>query len=1211
MKNPPSGTGYRCERLSRTGFFPRAMRGIRRGLVQLSRSAVPAAAVALVAPALALAQGVAVPARVTDRVDLSRLTTLAGNTHRLAQPQFDQGAAPPDLPMNRMLLVLKRSPEQEAALQDLLNQQQINSSANFHKWLTPDQFGQQFGIADSDLQAVTSWLASFGFQSIQVAKGRNLIEFSGTAAQVQTGLHTAIHQYFVNGEYHWANASDPQIPAALAPVIAGVASLHDFHATPTIVRSGQKVAVTQGPNGKPQINLSNGTTTIHALVPADFDTIYNINSSTMTGSGLTIGIVAVSNINVSDVTAFRNLWGLPSNPPTVILNGPDPGDTPGSAGEGEAVLDATWAGAIAPQAAIRLVVSEDTNATAGNDLSEFYIIDNNLADVMTESFSSCESQFGAQLSGFALMYSGLAEQAAAQGITYAVSSGDGGPDSCDDPSSTPNPPTAASVNILAATPFNVAVGGTMFNEGTNSSTYWSANNNLTTGASALSYIPENAWNEACFTLSSTCQIVGLWSSGGGASSTFSKPIWQAGVAGIPTANHRYLPDVAMNAADHDGYLICIDGSCPQKFAIASGTSASVQVFGAVMALVDQKVGGRVGLPNYTLYKLAANQESALTNCNGSGSPALINATDNCIFNDVTVGNTNLPTNPVETGFTAGVGYDQTTGLGSVNVANLINNWSSIQMAGTTTALTLNNGTAVHITHGTSVPVGIVVAPVAPATGTPTGDVSLIANSATDEGADSFTLSSGTVNATFNATNLLPGGTYQVHAHYEGDGTFLGSDSTSIPVTVTPEASKMSLGIVVVNGASCSTPTTVTYGSPYVLTVDVSQVVPTSTPCAPNEQLPTPTGTVTVTDSFNGGATLPLDGGTFQLNAGGYFEDQPIQLPAGPHSISASYGGDNSFNASGPVSSMITVTPAPTTAAVSANPTAVSAGTPVTLTATVSTQSNATANASQEPTRTVLFLVNGSPLGTAVAVTGGVNQTTMFAQATASMTTSTLAAGANVITAQYNGDSNYQASVSQPVTVTVGSAFNVSPGCASSTITISSPGQSGSCLITATGTGGFAGTITLSTALTNMPTGAQDVPSCSLGTPSQNFTAPNTIMLSASSASGNATMTCATTAASGLALRPVRPPTGGWPLAGAAVSLACALLMWVLQKERRWRFVPLAALLVIAGAALVSCGSSGGGGQANPGTTTGAYTFTVTATPSSGTAQTTTVTVNVQ
>lgn len=275
----------------------------------------------------------------------------------------------------------------------------------------------------------------------------------------------------------------------------------------------------------------------------------------------------------------------------------------------------------------------------------------------------------------------------------------------------------------------------------------------------------------------------------------------------------------------------------------------------------------------------------------------------------------------------------------MNVTNLLNKWSTAITEGTTTALTLNGGTAVHVTHGTAVPVGIVVAPVAPATGTPTGDVSLIANSATDEGVDSFTLSSGSVSSTSNATNLLPGGTYQVHAHYEGDGTFLGSDSTPpITVTVTPEPSKISFGIVVVNGVLCSTATTVTYGSPYVLTVDVSSVAPTSTPCAPNEQPPTPTGAVTLTDSFNGGANLPLDGGTFQLNAGGYFEDQPIQLAAGTHAISASYAGDNSFNASGPASNTITVTKAATTATL-IGPGTATANLAFTLTVTIDTQTS--------------------------------------------------------------------------------------------------------------------------------------------------------------------------------------------------------------------------------------------------------------------------------
>ncbi len=1171
----------------------------------------------LAAPLAAFGQNNAVRQRVIDRVDVTRLATLSGNTHPRARAQYDQGAAPADLPMNRMMLVLKRSPEQESALQDLLTQQQITASANFRKWLTPDQFGQQFGLADADIQAVTSWLTSFGFQSIKVSKGRNIIEFSGTAAQVETALHTSIHNYFVNGENHWANTSDPQIPAALAPVISGIVSLHDFHPKPTIVRSDRKLTASVTPGPRPQINLTNSNNqTIHALVPADFNTIYNI-ANTMTGSNVTIAIIANANINVQDVADFRSAWGLSAKNPTIILNGPDPGVTPGSAGEGEAVLDATWSGAVAPAAAVDLVVSEDTNASSGADLSEFYIIDNNLADVMTESFSSCESQFIPMLTGSngaASFYSGMAEQAAAQGITDVVASGDGGPDSCDDPSTEPAT-TAASVNILASTPFTVAVGGTQFNDLASPSTYWKTSNDQATSESAKSYIPENVWNESCTVAQvgqAGCPASGLWSSGGGQSIAFPKPIWQTGPeipSNIASTNARFVPDVAMTAADHDGYVICIDGSCqmnPQAFGIASGTSASAQVFGGVMALVVQKMGGRVGNANYPLYNLAAKETYA--NCNGSTvpSPATLST---CVFNDVTVGNTNVPG---ETGLTAGVGYDETTGLGSVNVSNLVNSWHTAIVNGTTTTLKLNNGSPVNVPHGTPVPVDITVSAVA---GTPTGDVSLISdNSATDKGIDGFTLSSsGTVSGAVNSTILLPGGTYQVHAHYAGDKTFLGSDSTpGITVTVTPQSSQINFGIVIIDTitGACSTTTSVAYGSSYILTVDVADALAATTPCAPSVTGSSPSGTVHVSD--NGGN---LDGGTgnFKLNSFGNFEDQTIQLPAGSHSIQANYLGDNSFKASASATGVITVTQAATTTAVVASQTTVPTNTPVTLTATVSTQSNAIANASQEPTGSVQFLLNGSNLGSAVAVTGGVDSNTSFAQATASISP-TLANGQDVITARYLGDSNYAASVASPsVTVAVGiSGINVAPGCNSATVTIASPGQSGSCLITVTGANGFAGTVTLTAAVTAEPAGAVDLPTCSFGAPDQNFTPPNTITLSASSETGNATMTCGSMAASGALFRPSSRRHGpNWLLiAEIGAALACMFLLTITSRKRR-SMVTLAAVLFMVLAAVTGCGTSNNNGGGNPGTTLGAYTVTVTATPSTGTAQTSAITVNVK
>src|ERR1700722_9079188 len=362
---------------------------LRRTVARVRGAAVLAGALALISPFAAHAQTSGVATRVTERIDNSQLVTLHGNTHTLARAQFDQGAAPPDLPMNRIMLVLKRSTDQETALQNLLTEQQVNSSPNFHKWLTPDQFGQQFGPADADIQAVTSWLASYGFQSIEVSRGRTVIEFSGTAAQVAAGLHTSIHKYTVNGESHWANASDPQIPAALAPVIAGVASLHNFPKRASSSRSTQMATLTRDSSGKPQITFTDNS---HGLAPGDFKKIYNIDANTMTGAGMTIGVVGRSNINVQDVIDFRAQFSLPANPPTIIWNGPDPGDA-GGGEEAEAVLDATWSGAVAPAATVDLVISETTNAAAGEDLSEFYIIDNNLADIMTESFSVCEAAF--------------------------------------------------------------------------------------------------------------------------------------------------------------------------------------------------------------------------------------------------------------------------------------------------------------------------------------------------------------------------------------------------------------------------------------------------------------------------------------------------------------------------------------------------------------------------------------------------------------------------------------------------------------------------------------------------------------------------------------------------------------------------------------------------------------------------------------------------
>src|SRR4029077_2140004 len=296
---------------------------------------------------------------ISQPVDEARRVVLKGNIHPLARTQFQVGVAPQDLSLQRMLLVLKRSPEQDQALLKLLDDQQDKSSANYHKWLTPEQFGQEFGPADSDIQAVTSWLQSHGLQVARVSKGRVMIEFSGTAAQVQETFHTAIHKYAVNGEAHWANASNPEIPAALAPIVAGVHTLHNFYMKPLHVISGQRFSIANRSGFTPQFT-SSGT---HDLAPADYAIIYNINpvyQAGIDGTGTTIAVVGRSEFVVQDVLDFQSAFILPPNPPQIVNDGPSPGDLGGDE-EAEATLDATWSAAVAPGATVKFVVSGSTD----------------------------------------------------------------------------------------------------------------------------------------------------------------------------------------------------------------------------------------------------------------------------------------------------------------------------------------------------------------------------------------------------------------------------------------------------------------------------------------------------------------------------------------------------------------------------------------------------------------------------------------------------------------------------------------------------------------------------------------------------------------------------------------------------------------------------------------------------------------------------------
>jgi len=1075
--------------------------------------------------AVAMAAQTPVAPLLTQPIDENKLVTLKGNTHPMARTQFDRGAAPGGLPMERMWLVLKRSPDQEATLRKLLDDQQDKTSPSYHKWLTPEQFGQQFGPADSDIQIIANWLQTHGFQVTQVSKGRTVIEFSGTADLVRQAFHTDIHKYVVNGESHWANDRDPQIPEALTPAVAGVSTLHNFLKAPQLKVAPQKVSAKYEKGKPPQITFSDGT---HALAPGDYSIIYGsqtVLNQGINGTGVTVAVVARSNLYNSgeDVSDFRNVFGG-SSFATVMLNGPDPGDL-GGGEEAEATLDATWAGAVAPNASVDFVVSASTNTADGVDLSELYIIDNNLAPIMTESFGSCELAF---TSGELDAVSALAEQAAAQGITYLVSSGDSGAAGCDDPNSPPAQ-FGPSVNALGSSPFTLTVGGTQFNEGSQSGNYWNTGN-----GSDESY----AWNESS-------PSNGLWSSGGGTSVYFPRPNWQLGVTGIPAGSFRLVPDVSLTAAGHDGYLLCLEASCVPdgqgniSLYIISGTSASTPSFASIMAMVNQKTGSRQGQAAYVLYRLAAAE--TYSGCNGSGGKP----GSSCVFLDTTVGNNSVPG---LTGYNANAGFDLVTGLGSVNISNLVTKWSSVTFSPTLTTLSLN---PTALTHGASVTVNVTVAP-SSGSGTPTGDVAL-AKDSDGMGIQKFTLAAGAVNS---STNLLPGGDYNVVARYAGDKTYGASYSSPVSVTVQPEASSTALSIFGFDQSGNIIPfTSQPYGNPAYLRADITDSLG-------NLDDGFPTGAASFVDSAGG-----ITGNPYSLNSEGYANTALglWNIPAGSHTVTADYSGDASFKPSTSSPVTITVTKASTTASL--------ADTPGTgqdaLTATITTTSGGNA-----PTGTVTFLADGAPVGSPVIVSGsdgsGNLQTGTFAAASATATLVAPLGSAGSITATYNGDSNYSASSESAAN------FALVPG--ASTVTISAPGGSGTLSLTVRALQGFGGTISL--ACSGLPSGA----ACSFN--------PASI-----AGHGTTTITISTTASTSGTLVPMDKSTSLWAAATSGFGIIAICLMGIpLKRKRRTALLSLLTLaFLIAG---IGCGGGGSSSHGSSGTPTGNYSITVTGTSGS-------------
>jgi pro-kumamolisin-like protein/Big-like domain-containing protein len=829
--------------------------------------------------------------RIVNTIKNEERVAVRGTTSPLIAKSVETGRMAGGQNLGRMLLLLAPTAEQEQAAEQLIGDLHDPSSPSYHQWLTPAEFGKRFGVAEADAAQVQQWLQRQGLTVHEVSQSRRFIVFGGTVSQVQDAFSTEMHTYTYKDKSFISNSGDIQIPAALQPVVKGVVRLHSDPRMSEVVMGG-----------KVHFNKSTGKFEAgggHYLTPADFAKIYNLQAlydAGIDGTGQTVAIVGRSDIDVQNVHDFRTQVGLPTNDPVVIINGDDPNQI--FSDMIEATLDVTWSGAVAPKATIKYVVSQ-SNFADGIDASAAYIVDHNLAPVMSTSYGSCEQNLGPVQSAF---YNALWQQAAAQGITSFVSSGDSGGSGCD--------PTLGSyasglaVNGIASTPYNVAVGGTQFDDTANPSAYWNSTADPTTGLSALGYIPEMVWNES--TNDPNPNTLSLAAGGGGVSTIYSKPNWQT-APGVPNDGKRDLPDFSLTAAVHDGYLICLFGNCSsgQFFFSVGGTSASSPAAAGIMALVNQKLGGQPqGMANYVFYRLAA-------------IPG--------VYHDITKGDNKVPDANAQytVGYSAGTGYDLATGLGSFDANALVNNWqTAAKAAGSTTTLALGVGQTLPVVHGTPITFKTTVKCSGSGACTPaTGLVTLQATDANGNVADAGVaqLKAGSPSNVTFSTTTVPGGTYNLTARYSGDGKYYSSTSSPVSVTVTPEPSQTIVGAM--GGGSFNTASvSLQYGEPLPLAIVVAGKSGSGYPSGKMTLLTDNQPTVTLGAFGQKTSDLILNYGekSTLLALGNVPASQsstvaflpscvpdpnsslclpPNLLTVGTHQLQASYPGDNSFASS--------------------------------------------------------------------------------------------------------------------------------------------------------------------------------------------------------------------------------------------------------------------------------------------------------------------------
>jgi hypothetical protein len=1104
--------------------------------------------------------------RIVSKVDNAKVKSVAHSHPAAIAGMTDLGRLPASTPLHKMTLILKSSNEQDYALISLLDQQQDKSHANYHQWATPETFAAAFGVHADDIATVSSWLQASGFSIDKVARGGRFIQFSGASGQVEKAFHTEMHSYSSHGVKNISNATDISIPEALTPVVRGLFRLNNLASTSS---AASTAAITSGvreadgsmhavsphlTTGTPDVGPTGTAAGTHFLGAADLAAIYDtapLLAKGINGKGISIGIVGASDILPGDVATYRSVFGLPVNPPTVTPVGPDPG----IAGtdpffsfptyEAQGLIDLEVAGAMAPFAKILYVPSGyDDYDLLTPDLSAAYLVDENATDIIVDSYNLAESSLVDNGEGLGIsadyadvvFYQVLWEQAAAQGQSVFVTAGTGGADSAAAGSTSGG---TYSVNGIASTAYNVAVGSTEFNEGAatyatlGATPFWGAGTATAPYQSVLSYIPENAWNQGKYGLINGVAIVpagaGTTAGGGGISAYSLLPNWQVGPASttnVPTidpqpptgfgtiassyyqvagTSHRLMPDVSTTNGAHDGIIYCLEGSCTlsstgilQGFSVMSNTllTAGAPTMAGIQALINQQQAAlnpnspsstRQGNPNFFYYPIAAAQNETVCD----SDTYLTTGSKACAFHDIQTGNTYTPAstrNTTEIGWSAGVGYDLATGLGSPDAANLAALWSTVKYYPTTVGFNVADYDSsssqvdpILITHGDYIGLVINVLPIDgsgnPNSGVldsngneilPSGDVAIIAQEANSQGGVGFytvtanpnppdpnspqigcanitnpvpvsTTTSGTLcfglpgdgnpydSLEGGALNMggqfptIPGGTYNLYAHYAGDTLYAASNSQLVSVVVAPEITTLEVDpySMATSGTLTGPPvTTFTYGQNVYFDAFVNFV----------SGYGTPSGNITFTLN-NGTANLPVATSNLDQSDDAYFDAGPGSgatgydvrptypvLPAGTYSVISKYAGDPSFAPSTAPSFSILINPANSTVKTTAMQADVKSTDPVNLLFVVSNAANAQFTggyASQFATGTVTFVdtTTGITLGTttpAQMVNGSVTFTTP------PLTTT----GAHSIVGTYSGDQNYASKAATAVTVTV-------------------------------------------------------------------------------------------------------------------------------------------------------------------------------------------------